>query len=214
MAILVTNPLVQGARGAFGSLVLRQLRGKTVLSAKPNMPSAEKQTELQKLNRDKFRWAALYAKRMMRDEAMKAFYWKRAKKLKLPNAYTAAIKDYMCKTRVSAIDLKRYTGKVGGNINIFAAKDSSSVSEVFVTIMTKEGQEIEKGKAVLNGSVWTYKNTVKTNGAEGLRFIVETKDALNNWTRATQALGEKVFATYGWNAPPTADVAKPLVLGK
>jgi hypothetical protein len=213
MAILAANPLVQGARGSFGTLVLRQVRGKTVLSAKPNMPSAEKQSELQKLNRDKFKMASLYAKRMMRDDVMKAFYWKRAKKLKLPNAYTAAIKDYMCKTRVSAIDLKRYTGKVGGSVTVYASKEHSSVSEVFVTVMTKEGQEIEKGKAIPHGSVWMYKNTVKTNGAEGLRFIVETKDVLNNWTRATKILGEEVYVTYGWNAPPTLDVVKPLVQG-
>jgi hypothetical protein len=58
-----------------------------------------------------------------------------------------------------------------------------------------------------------YKNTVKTNGAEGLRFVVETKDVLNNWTRATKTLGAEVAATYGWNPPPGVDVVKPLVLG-
>jgi hypothetical protein len=203
MAILAANPLVQGARGSFGDFVLRQVRGKTVLSVKPNMPSAKSPSPLQQMNNDKFRMATKYAQRMMRDDTMKVFYWKRAKKLKLPNGYTAAIKDYMCKTRVTAVDLKRYTGKVGGSVAVYASKQHSSVSEVFVTVMTKEGQEIEKGKAVLNGSVWMYKNTVKTNGAEGLRFVVETKDALNNWTRATKTLGEEVYVTYGWNAPPS-----------
>jgi hypothetical protein len=202
MAVLAANPLVLGARGSFGDFVLRQVRGKTVLSVKPDMRSAKNLTPLQQLNTDKFRMATKFAQRMMKDDVMKVFYWKRAKKLKLPNGYTAAIKDYMCRTRVTEVDLKRYTGKVGGSITVYASKQHSSVSEVFVTVMTKEGQEIEKGKAVLNGSVWMYKNTVKTNGPEGLRFIVETKDVLNNWTHATKVVGAEVFALYGWNPPP------------
>lgn len=199
---------MQGARGTLGKLVFRTIRGKVVMSVKPNMPSSEKQSELQKLNRDKFRIAASYARRVMHDPVMKAFYWKQAKKLKLPNAYTAAIKDYMCKTKVHAVDLKKYTGKVGGIITILAEKKHASVSEVKVTVMTKEGQEIEMGNATRRDSgTWIYKNTVHTNGAEGLRFIIYTKDLLGNWTRASRTSDEPLSCTYGWSSPPsTADV--------
>jgi hypothetical protein len=94
MATIRTNPLIEGLSGMLGqSIVFKNLRGKTIITSRPSPP--KKQSELQKANRSKFRQATYYAKAAMLDAEKKAYYQKKAKKLKLPNAYTAAITDYM-----------------------------------------------------------------------------------------------------------------------
>lgn len=49
----------------------------------------------------------------MEDPALKAYYWRKAQKLKLPNAYTAALTDYMRKGKIESVNRKKYTGKIG-----------------------------------------------------------------------------------------------------
>jgi hypothetical protein len=94
MATVRTNPLIEGLSGMLGqSIVFKNLRGKTIITNRPSSP--KKQSESQKANRSKFRQATYYAKAAMLDAEKKAYYQKKAKKLKLPNAYTAAITDYM-----------------------------------------------------------------------------------------------------------------------
>jgi hypothetical protein len=94
MATIRTNPLIEGLSGMLGqSIVFKNLRGKTIMTNRPSPP--KKQSELQKANRSKFRQATYYAKAAMLDPDKKAYYQRKAKKLKLPNAYTAAITDYM-----------------------------------------------------------------------------------------------------------------------
>jgi hypothetical protein len=91
---LVNNPMLQGASGTVGQFVYRQIHGKTFVSAKakPNKstPSAAKQA-----TRTNFRDATVYSKECMKNPSLKAQYWAMAKELNLPNAYTAAVTDYM-----------------------------------------------------------------------------------------------------------------------
>jgi hypothetical protein len=63
------------------------------MANRPRKPS--KESEAQRTNRDRFADATGFARKMMNDPVKKAYYWNRAKKLRLPNAYTAAITDYM-----------------------------------------------------------------------------------------------------------------------
>jgi hypothetical protein len=94
MATIRTNPLIEGLSGMLGqSIVFKNLHGKTIITNRPSPP--KKQSEQQKANRSKFRQATYYAKAAMLDAEKKAYYQRKAKKLKLPNAYTAAITDYM-----------------------------------------------------------------------------------------------------------------------
>ena len=94
MAIIKNNVLVEGLSGMFGrSIIFKQLRGKTVVSMYPSKPIA--QSTKQKENRNRFRQASQWTKGILLDPDQKAYYQKRAKKLNLPNAYTAAITDYM-----------------------------------------------------------------------------------------------------------------------
>jgi hypothetical protein len=147
---------------------------------------------------------------MMRDRVMKAHYWKRAKKAKLPNAYTAAIQDYMTRPKVNSMDFHRYSGQTGGRVVIQMKKRESPLSEVMVTIMNREGQEIERGKAQFGGGcAWVYKNTVRTKGLEGLKFIVDVKDHLGNATQAVHSWNAgEVVNRYRWIDPPMEGLAE------
>lgn len=111
MAILKNNMLVKGFSGKVGDMIVfRNLRGKTILSNKAKPP--KKQSDLQKANRSKFREASCYAKRILRtDPEKKIYYQKMAKKLKLPNAYTAAIADYMRSVKVEELKINKREGQ-------------------------------------------------------------------------------------------------------
>jgi phosphoribosylformylglycinamidine (FGAM) synthase PurS component len=205
MAILAGNSPVQGMRGLLGGLVFRSFRGLTVVTTAPSPPPrSRKQTELQQLYRSKFRDASRYAKALMRDPATKAQYKKKAEKMKLPNAYTAAIAEYMRKTKVESIDTRRYTGKAGGSIAVVARKKDFAVETVQVTITTKAGVEVEKGQAVQNSSgAWIYKSTADTTALEGYIITVDTKDRQGNTTRATHHPGHRPECYHGWKVNPS-----------
>jgi hypothetical protein len=94
MAIVHSNDLIEGFSGMFGdTMVFRNLRGKTVVSQRPRLP--KKQSEQQQTNRSKFRKATEWAQFILENPERKEYYRRKAKKLNLPNAYTAAITDYM-----------------------------------------------------------------------------------------------------------------------
>ncbi|MEO7988561.1 MAG: hypothetical protein ABI663_03410 [Chryseolinea sp.] len=101
MATITNNILVDGISGKFGKqLVFRTLRGKTFVSPAARKPSKKKESEAQRNTRVNFREATEWARRILRDPEKKAYYKQRAKALKLPNAYTAVITDYMRKPKV------------------------------------------------------------------------------------------------------------------
>jgi len=100
MATVRTNPLVNGLSGMLGrTIVFKNLRGKTIMASCPK-PST-KQSEQQKINRTKFKRASCWAKSVLKDPVKKEYYQRKSKKLKLPNAYTAAITDYMRNPRLN-----------------------------------------------------------------------------------------------------------------
>jgi hypothetical protein len=108
MAIVTNNFLVNGFSGMLGqTLVFKNLRGKTIVASRPR--PAKTQSEQQRQNRSKFRQAATWAKTVLRDPQKKAYYTQKAKKLHLPNAYTAAITDYMRKPQLKAISRREQT---------------------------------------------------------------------------------------------------------
>jgi hypothetical protein len=105
MAHVNTNPLIHGLSGMLGrTLVFKTLYGKTIVASRPRPPKT--QSESQKANRSKFRDASRWARATLHDPARKAYYQQKAKQLNLPNAYTAAIADYMRKPVVSKVNVK------------------------------------------------------------------------------------------------------------
>ena len=101
MAISKNNPITRGLSGMLGgTVVFRNFHGKTIMAKRPTRTG--KQSELQRENRNRFREATVFAKASVKDPQKKAYYEDKAKKMKLPNAYTAAITDFMRKPEVSS----------------------------------------------------------------------------------------------------------------
>jgi len=104
MATITSNAMIEGMSGKFaGSLMFRTIRGKTFMSALPRKPDKKKESEAQRGTRTTFRKAAEWAQCILLNPEKKAYYLQRAKKLNLPNAYTAAITDYMRKPKVTKL---------------------------------------------------------------------------------------------------------------
>jgi len=166
MAILKTNALIESFHGRIGNgLIVRTVNGKIVASSKSN--KRIKESELQKENRYRFRSATAYAKAMMLIPEKKAFYQQKAKKLKLPNAYTAAITDYMRKPTIE-VDVNQYKGEAGKTIKVKTNRKGFRVSAVKILIKDQEGNIREEGDLIDNDCTerWTYK-TMNSLGESG-----------------------------------------------
>jgi hypothetical protein len=102
------NPLLRSVRGTLGKTVyFKQLRGETVICNMPKKPDPSKQTDGQRATRLNFRAAAQYAKTvLLNDAALRAYYFRKAKQLGLPNAYTAALTDYMHRGQIEHVSRK------------------------------------------------------------------------------------------------------------
>lgn len=140
MAIVKDNILTEGFSGMFGgTIVFRQLRGKTIVSNRPRKPQRE--SEHQRANRDRFREASYYAKAAMEDKQKKAYYTHKARQLRLPNAYTAAITDYM--RRPVIVQMKTaITTTREGCITIVAGKQGFGIASVQVTALDSHGRRL------------------------------------------------------------------------
>ena len=89
MSIATNQSLLRGTHGKLGDLIIREVKGRTIISRLPN-PNRP-QTALQKRNRNQFKEAAAFAKAAMNDPEIKEYFRREAERRKLPNAYTAAV---------------------------------------------------------------------------------------------------------------------------
>jgi hypothetical protein len=187
MATVTFNAITKGFTGSIGGLLFRQIHGKTIVTQKPRLP--KKQSELQRANRVKFKNASYWAKVTVRDPEKKAYYARMAKKLKLPNAYTAAICDYMRKGIIKEIDTRQYKGKVGDIIRIKAQKKDFSVGTVKVTFQNADGEVIESGHAVRKHDFFVYQTCTTLAEKIPVKLTVSMPDhVMNVTTREVQVL--------------------------
>jgi hypothetical protein len=189
MAIVRNNSVTQGFSGMLGNLIVfRQCGEKTIVASRPR--PVRKQSALQQENRRRFRDAALFAKFAMRDPQQKAYYWEKARKLRLPNAYTAAITDYMRKPAVSKVDTSRFHGHAGDRVVITAGKKAFPLASVEVTIANAHGIPIANSMALpknLRKNEWTLRMPVPIAEKE-TQFIVTAKDHAGNVSRLMSPL--------------------------
>jgi hypothetical protein len=180
MARSNNNILTKGLSGMVGKqIVFRTWNGKTFISVAPKKP--KKQSPVQKENRSKFKRATIYAKSMMKDPIKKAEYKEIAKMLQLPNAYTAAITDYMRNPQIEAMDLAGYSGKADEEIKLTVAKKGFEIQEVEVIVIDRNGEVIEDGKAKKGiGTEWIYKTIKNIEVKETVRFLIKVKDRTGN----------------------------------
>jgi len=133
MAIIKNNDIIEGISGKVGNHVFKQLRGKTVICPCPPKPST--QSEPQKETRNRFRKASEWAKNILLNAEQKAYYQKKAHKLKLPNAYTAAIADYMRSAKV--IQVNQYENKATFSVH----KKDFDVKQVDIVVNKESGEK-------------------------------------------------------------------------
>jgi hypothetical protein len=174
--IVQNNNVMQKTTGKVGLLVFRKLRGKTVVSWAPKKPDPSLQTEPQRQTRRNFKDAAVYAKAALLIPEKLAYYQHKAKKLKLPNAYTAAVTDYMRKGKMEDVDRNYYHGKKDDKINVFIEKRGFAVRDVSVTLSTSTGTVIEKGRAVYKDAHWIYIATVTVEDKNDVVISVDAID--------------------------------------
>ncbi len=178
MATVATNPIMNGLSGMLGkTIVFKNWRNKTIV-ASYSAPS-KKQSEAQRANRSKFREAANWAHAVLNDPERKAYYQKKARKLGLPNAYTAAITDYMRKPQISNI-IKRE-----GATSCFVYKKDFAVKSAEVNITAPDGTTASRTvQALASGECWIQLNDIELNlkikvfvvDAAGRRLEVLTYD--------------------------------------
>jgi hypothetical protein len=180
MAQSKNNPLTKGASGMIGNtIVFRSWNGKTYMYNRPSKPT--KASPLQKENRTKFSRAVAFSRKMMADPVKKAEYQEIAKQQNLPNAYTAAVTEYMRKPEIHEVDASGYSGKADQEIKIAARKKGFELQEVVVVLLDKNGTVIEEGKAEhRQGSEWRYKTRLVVDNYSGLKIKVLAIDKTNN----------------------------------
>ena len=106
MASIQSTSVLQGISGKIGPLIARKYFGRTIVYGQPRKP--QKESILQRENRKRFKTASYYAKCELQNPERKAYYAQKAKALNYPNAYTAAITDYMRKGKLDEVDTSGY----------------------------------------------------------------------------------------------------------
>ncbi|WPQ66331.1 hypothetical protein SIO70_15845 [Chitinophaga sancti] len=172
MALVKDNILLQLVRGTLGDQITIYERNGQIIMAKKRGPSKKKPTKKQLEARYKMTIAAAYAKVILQDPALKAYYQSLAGPGQ--NAYNMAVKDAFRSPEIQNIRLEEMDVVV-------TAKDEFRVAEVEVRVLDAAGSISEGGKAVLgrNGVDWYYKTTGLPPGG---KVVVVAVDLPGNGT--------------------------------
>jgi hypothetical protein len=172
------NPILQKHSGMLGNLVIRQVNGRTIISTRPKKRDVP--TDHQLKTKARFMLAVDFAKRQMADAGIKAQYQKAAVR-NIPNAYTAALKDFLNKPTVTLVDVKDYTGAIGSVIHV-KAQDDFEVVSVRVDIYDAANALLESGYAAPNEkrNGWSYAVGKLNVPTAGSRIVVKAKDRPKN----------------------------------
>ena len=99
--------------------------------------------------------ASAYAKQMMKDAARKKEDKKIAKQLKLPNAYTAALTDYMRRAAIETMYLRENSEE--GEIKVMVRKKGFDIQKVELIVADLNGTTLELDEAHKGpAGVWSY----------------------------------------------------------
>ena len=161
------NPAFEGMSGMLGEIVFRELRGKTVISRKPEVSNTPPSAG-QSAHRERFKLAAAYGKSAMSNNAIRALYEEAAKRRDIP-VFSVMVADYFNAPTLNDLDLSAYNGQVGDLIHV-TASDDFGVANVYVSLNTAEGTSFESGDAVETApgsGHWTYSTqSVIASGAQ------------------------------------------------
>ncbi|MBT1702987.1 hypothetical protein [Chryseosolibacter indicus] len=178
MALVIENDLTSGLSGRFGNkFIFKQLRGKTIV-ARRGKPTT-KQSALQRDNRLRFRMATKFAQAMMLDADRKAYYWKMAKEMNLPNAYTAAITEYMRKPQLKEAEVSTDQSLV--TVRVKADKKDFDNKAIRVHALGKNGEVLETKETTATRDEWTYTFSVFREMMD--KVVIEVIDYAGNVVR-------------------------------
>jgi hypothetical protein len=166
MALVKDNILLQLVRGSLGGQLTIYERNGQIIMAKKRGPSNKQPTKKQLEARYKLRVAAAYAKVILQDPELKAYY--KSKAGPGQNAYNMAVKDAYRSPEVQNIVFEETTVVV-------RAKDEFRVAEVQVKVLDAAGVLQERGMAVLgrNGVDWYYKAAALPAGGKVIVVAVD-----------------------------------------
>ncbi|WP_440133964.1 hypothetical protein [Chitinophaga sancti] len=172
MALVKDSILLDKVRGVLGNEFVIYERNGQIIIAKKRGPSKGKPTTKQLEARYKMKVAVAYAKAVIMDPGIKAYY----KSLAGPgqNAFNMAVRDAYQSPEIQDIQFEAETVVV-------TAKNEFRVAEVNVRVEDARGVILERGKAVLsrNGVHWSYKvSTVPPGG----KLVIVAVDLPGNET--------------------------------
>jgi hypothetical protein len=182
MAVSAQNIITEGLRGKIGNLIFRKWGEKTVVSSVPNYRNI-KWSVAQVQNRDRFREAMAYARKVLVDPGMRKYYQKKAKGMQ--TLWNVAVADYMKRPKIEATDIRGYKGKKGDLIRI-KASDNYQVAGVSVSIADIRGAIIETGMAAKEQTAnrWIYKSTRENPDWKGSIVRIRVSDLPGNHVTA------------------------------
>ncbi|MBT1702357.1 hypothetical protein [Chryseosolibacter indicus] len=170
MAHVRENDLTEGLSGKFGrKFVFKQLRGKTIVArrAKPTT----KESALQRDNRERFKKASAYAKAMMLIPERKAYYWEMAKEMKVPNAYTAAIADYMRKPVIKEAEVATEDSTL--TVKMSAAKKDFRIGIIKAVALGHDGLPVEEAETITEFENWEYRFVRQKDWIQKIKVVVQ-----------------------------------------
>jgi hypothetical protein len=166
MATVATNVVTNGLSGKLGNeLVFRTMRGKTFVSIPARKPNKKKESAAQRNTRVTFKQAAQWAQVMLLDPERKVYYQQRARTLKLPNAYTAAISDYM---RTPEVKVQRNET----NMTLQVKKKGFDLKEVKLVLVKPDNETETHFVPLICSGVWQLKLESETMVTEQWLYAV------------------------------------------
>ena len=188
MARATLNAVVGGISGKSGGFIFRQLGGETFIS-QPASVRPGKASRAQQAQRDRFKEATWYARRVLADPCQLEAYQALGRQLKR-RADKLVTSDFLTPPVVDRIDVSSYQGQAGDIIRVLATDDVEVVS-VDVVVQAADVL-IERGPAAKVHGVWCYTATTAAPAGAALTITATAKDRPGN-----VASGQQLAASAG-----------------
>ena len=180
MARVRSNIFTKGLSGTVGgSMVFRSYGEETIVGVTPTI--TKEPTEKQKVVRERFLLATIYAKAALKDDSIRAQYQEKADTTVSKNSYLVAVTDFFHAPEIDDINLSEYTGAVGSTIKV-RVWDDFKVEAVKVEIYNPEGTLVEQGTAqpMETGLHWEYTASQDNPQVTGSRVVIKATDMPGN----------------------------------
>ncbi|WP_254154571.1 hypothetical protein [Chryseosolibacter indicus] len=112
-----------------------------------------------------------YAKGMMLIAEKKAYYWVMAKELKLPNAYTAVLSDYMRKPTIKEVNVSIEDTAL--SVKVSAVKKDFRMKVIKIIALGQDGLIVEEAETVNNFQRWHYAYTARRNKINRIKVVAQ-----------------------------------------